>query len=117
MAGFGGFRGLSGSAIYESHRPYVNARTQLGGTGFPARDILPGMRLLAIHAALLGLLGLMTLSAPASAELPEVRRHGEFCPPAGCAGSRRSSASSSLGFAAVVLASGLIARRGATTAR
>ena len=77
------------------------------------------MRLLAIHAALLGLLGLMTLStpAPASAELPELRRHGEFCPPAGCAGSRRSSASSSLGFAAVVLASGLIARRGAATAR
>lgn len=75
------------------------------------------MRLFAIHTALLGLLGLLALSAPASAELPEVRRHGEACPPTGCVGARRSSAASSLGFGAVVLASGLIARRRSTPPR
>jgi hypothetical protein len=75
------------------------------------------MRLFAISAALLGVLSVLGPASPATAEQPEIRRHGAACPPTGCSGARRSSAASSLGFAAVVLATGLIARRGAADSR
>ncbi len=74
------------------------------------------MRLFTIPA-LLGLLSLLVVAAPASAESPEIRRHGAACPPSGCVEARRSSAASSLGFAVVVLATGWIARRGAAQPR
>ncbi len=81
------------------------------------RDILLGMRLFAISTALLGFLSLLVAASPASAESPAIRRHGAACPPSGCVGVRRSSAASSLGFAVAVLATGMIARRGAAQPR
>lgn len=72
---------------------------------------------LAICAALGGLLGGLSVASPAAADRPAVRRHGEACPPTGCAGARRSSLADSLGFASVVLATGWIARRGAADSR
>jgi hypothetical protein len=75
------------------------------------------MRRFAVSAAVLGLLSTLAFAPPARAEGPEIRRHGEACPPTGCAGRRGSSATASLGFGLAVLATGLIARRGAARPR
>ena len=75
------------------------------------------MHRLALALLLLGLSAAMLAPSAAAAEGLEIRRHGPACTPVGCAGLPRSPSTAALGFAAAVLATGVLARRGSHTPR
>jgi len=55
--------------------------------------------------------GSLSVAGAAEGTAPEPQRHGEYCTPAGCAGTSRSPEAAAVGFAAAVWAAGAVARR------